>query len=606
MSTTAALDPPRSVLEAGREGTATLSVRNDSEIVEEYSFQVVGDPAEWARVDPPGVTVYPGQSATAVVAFKPPRSSAVPAGENPYGIHVLPAKRAENATVPEGVIEVLPFYETVAELSPQTARGKGAEQYRVSVANRGNAPVAVALAGKSASDELGLTLGESRRTVEPGTTWTSELRAEPAERLWRGTPTAYPFTVMVMPEEGPQIALAGTQYQEPVLPVWLPKALLALAVLAVLATAYLLWPRPQDPVQIPPLAGQEVSAAEAELRGAELVPRRVDVSDDEVARDRVVGTEPAAGTTVEKGSTVALRVSTGPGPTPSTSTQPTDGATSAGTTPPAGAVVPDGLVGRPEADVRQALESAGLVVGSTRSENSSSVPQDHVIATEPAGGSAVESGSEVQLIVSTGQVTVPQLEGLSVDQAIAALEADEVRLSHEVEPTTQAGVEPGQVVDQSVDAGQSAPQGSTITLTVAEAPIPGLPDEIPLSAPPNDVPVEWPTEQATGPFEVTSMVPVVTPGDEGTLTVELVDPTGGPSEVLIDEAQLTDLFPVADLVSEDSGATPGAEATGEAGSIPIRPVRMEVGEKLRITLTCDSPAAGTVCSESLVIDGEFE
>ncbi|TCI66513.1 PASTA domain-containing protein, partial [Exiguobacterium sp. IPCI3] len=125
------------------------------------------------------------------------------------------------------------------------------------------------------------------------------------------------------------MALAGTQYQEPVLPSWLPKALLALAALAVLATAYLLWPRPQDPVQIPPLAGQEVSAAEAELRGAELVPRRVDVSDDEVAEDHVVGTEPAAGTTVEKGSTVALRVSTGPGPTPSTNTQPTDGATSA-------------------------------------------------------------------------------------------------------------------------------------------------------------------------------------------------------------------------------------------------------------------------------------
>lgn len=242
MGTTATLEPLRSEVEAGREATVTLSLRNDSDIVEEYSIRVVGDCSDWARVEPPEVTVYPGQSATAVVTLKPPRSSDVPAGEHPYGVHVRPAKRPANAAVPEGVVELLPFYETVAEFSPQTARGKGAEQYRVSVTNRGNAPVAVALVGKSASDDLGLTLGESRQTVEPGTTWTSELRAEPTERLWRGTPTAYPFTVMVLPEEGPDVALAGTQYQEPVLPAWLFKALLALLVLAALlvgASVYL-------------------------------------------------------------------------------------------------------------------------------------------------------------------------------------------------------------------------------------------------------------------------------------------------------------------------------------------------------------------------------
>ncbi|MUN61969.1 hypothetical protein GMA12_02210, partial [Kocuria sediminis] len=232
MGTTATLEPSRSEIEVGTETTVILSLRNDSDIVEEYSIQVVGDPSDWARVDPPEVTVYPGQSTSAVVTLKPPRSSAVPAGEHPYAVHVQPAKRPENATVPEGLVELLPFYETVAELSPQTAKGKGAEQYSVSVTNRGNTPVAVALAGKSASDDLELTLGESRHTIEPGATWTSALRAEPTERLWRGTPTAYPFTVMVSPEEGPDVPLAGTQYQESILPAWGLKGLLGLLVLA--------------------------------------------------------------------------------------------------------------------------------------------------------------------------------------------------------------------------------------------------------------------------------------------------------------------------------------------------------------------------------------
>ena len=94
-------------------------------------------------------------------------------------------------------------------------------------------------------------------------------------------------------------------------------------------------------------------------------------------------------------------------------------------------------------------------------------------------------------MLSTGRVTVPQLVGLSRQEAVAALGADAVRLSSEVVTTPRAGVPAGQVVDQSVDAGQSAPQGSTITLTVAVAPEPEPAPE------PSPSPTPSPSPEAT-------------------------------------------------------------------------------------------------------------
>ena len=249
--------------------------------------------------------------------------------------------------------------------------------------------------------------------------------------------------------------------------------LLALAVLAVLGVVALQWVQDQRGgpalVAVPYVAGMDAAVAETALRNAELVPQREEVFDDEVPEGDAVGTDPTADTQVEEGSAVVLAVSRGP----------------------AEVEVPDDLAGRSEEDVRDALEAAGLEAGATRTANSPWVPQGMLVATDPAGGTTVPSGSEVQLVLSTGRVTVPQLVGLSRQEAVAALGADAVRLSSEVVTTPRAGVPAGQVVDQSVDAGQSAPQGSTITLTVAVAPEPEPAPE------PSPSPTPSPSPEAT-------------------------------------------------------------------------------------------------------------
>lgn len=60
MSTTAALESPGLTLEPGAAGSTRLTIRNDSEVVEEYSLRVVGLGESWAAVVPASVSLYPG------------------------------------------------------------------------------------------------------------------------------------------------------------------------------------------------------------------------------------------------------------------------------------------------------------------------------------------------------------------------------------------------------------------------------------------------------------------------------------------------------------------------------------------------------------------
>jgi serine/threonine-protein kinase len=66
------------------------------------------------------------------------------------------------------------------------------------------------------------------------------------------------------------------------------------------------------PVPVPDLRDQPYDAAAAALTDAGLTPARQDVFDNDVAEGRVIRTEPAAGTEVDRGSEVTVVVSRGP------------------------------------------------------------------------------------------------------------------------------------------------------------------------------------------------------------------------------------------------------------------------------------------------------
>ncbi|SCE06529.1 MULTISPECIES: COG1470 family protein [unclassified Streptomyces] len=257
---------PTVTVSPGGTATTTLTVRNDGDIVEAYTLEVVGDCAAWSTVEPARVSLYPGTSETVTLTFAPPRSHEVKAGETPLAVRVLPAEHPESVVVPEGTVTVEPFHELRTELEPRRRRGWLGARFRTAVQNKGNTPVDVAFTGKQAGEELRLGFTPAQRRLEPGESAEVRLKVRAAKLIWFGEPVTWPFEVEAAEVEAPVEAvkveaggrepvrpetaqpetvrpepIPGEFLQLPVLPKWL---LIVLAALLALLLAWFALVRP--------------------------------------------------------------------------------------------------------------------------------------------------------------------------------------------------------------------------------------------------------------------------------------------------------------------------------------------------------------------------
>ncbi|MDQ5861758.1 MAG: PASTA domain-containing protein, partial [Actinomycetota bacterium] len=191
------------------------------------------------------------------------------------------------------------------------------------------------------------------------------------------------------------------------------------------------------------------SAALQELYGANLRPQIKRAQHETVAKGTAIGTDPAAGTSLDPNSEVVLNISEGPSTVK----------------------VPENLPGRTEAAARDVLRQSGLVgAPSTTMVNSATVAAGLVITTSPAPGQLVAPGSTVEIVVSTGKVSMPELRGRTRAEAETALK--ELGLVPNVQEVENAQVEAGRVTDQSDPVNAAVEQGKTITIVVAKEPAP--------------------------------------------------------------------------------------------------------------------------------------
>ena len=210
---------------------------------------------------------------------------------------------------------------------------------------------------------------------------------------------------------------------------------------------------PQVPV--PAVVNVSRDDAENQLRNLGFVLEYRTAYSDNIKKGDVISVEPGVGSKVNKGSTVTVTVSSGPEKVK----------------------LPGNLQGQSEAYVRNALKDLGLVDGRVSTVESASVPAGMVVELSPEKGSTddkgvqtVEAGSTVNIVLSSGKVKVPSLVGLTKDQAIAALTAQDVLLNTNIE-TVQTNERPaGTVLSQSSAAGTLVAQNSTVTIRVAATP----------------------------------------------------------------------------------------------------------------------------------------
>jgi beta-lactam-binding protein with PASTA domain len=142
------------------------------------------------------------------------------------------------------------------------------------------------------------------------------------------------------------------------------------------------------PVIVPATQGRTQADTRTRISAAGLVPAAAirQENHNTVAKDLVVGTDPAAGEEWERGTEVILIVSLGPGQVP----------------------VPQ-VQGLTVAQATTRIENEGLrIEGSSRLAHSS-VPVNQAVGTQPPAGTKVPPGSAVTLLVSRGPMCSTQM-----------------------------------------------------------------------------------------------------------------------------------------------------------------------------------------------------
>ncbi|MER5981855.1 Stk1 family PASTA domain-containing Ser/Thr kinase [Streptomyces sp. NPDC001787] len=192
-------------------------------------------------------------------------------------------------------------------------------------------------------------------------------------------------------------------------------------------------------VEVPDAEGLSLGDARRELKKAGLVPGMVtrEFSED-VVRGDVIRTDPEAGTERHSDSAVALVVSKG---------SPVD--------------VPD-VTGLSVVDATAALDEEGLKAEVLPDRVNSPEVAGDIAHQTPGEGAEAAEGDTVQLTVSKGprMLDVPDVTGKDVDEARSTLED----AGFEVEVDRPFLSFSDTVASQSVDGGEQAAEGSTITI----------------------------------------------------------------------------------------------------------------------------------------------
>lgn len=200
---------------------------------------------------------------------------------------------------------------------------------------------------------------------------------------------------------------------------------------------------------VPDVGGAASADARHSLEAAGFVVAVTPVASDKPA-DTVVGQDPAAGTNANVGSTVTIKVSTGP----------------------AQVTVPK-VEGLPQADAVAKLQAAGFTTSVTAQEADRTA--GIVISTDPEGGTKAPKGSKVSVVVSKPlQVLVPDVTGLNQADARSQLVAMGFLVTV-IDVPAQVGCDPGSVCEQDPQARDKVDKGSEVKIFVGRLGAPILP-----------------------------------------------------------------------------------------------------------------------------------
>ena len=199
-------------------------------------------------------------------------------------------------------------------------------------------------------------------------------------------------------------------------------------------------------VTVPDLSKRTEDEAKAALKKLRLGVNVQTGTSDDVPEGQVYDQSPAAGTKVDVHTQVTINISSGKEK-----------------------FSLDDVTGMQYQQAQAQLENDGLVV-SLEFDYSDSVGSDMVISTSPEAGSQVVKGDTITITASKGKETkttiVPNLLGQNIDDAIQMIKDAGLTYNGKSSDYSDSYSE-NQVMNQSISAGKTVEEGTTISLTVS-------------------------------------------------------------------------------------------------------------------------------------------
>src|SRR3954469_23289857 len=178
-------------VEPGRREQVLAMVRNQSGIVDNYDLAVDGLPEDWYSIYPATVYLVPfGSGGTyeqeVEIHLHPPRGPEAEA--RVWELKVVADSKAMRtiAAAAPLALHIQPYVETTTTLRPQRKKGRRKASFDVTVSNRANAPVLVALDGEDPDGELRFGFNRPPQEIPAGTGVTSQMQVRPPKQIWIG------------------------------------------------------------------------------------------------------------------------------------------------------------------------------------------------------------------------------------------------------------------------------------------------------------------------------------------------------------------------------------------------------------------------------------
>jgi hypothetical protein len=183
------------VVSPGGEEVERLTIRNLGTATESYAVVPLGICAGWTLIDPPTLTLFPGEEQTLKVTLRPPRSPSVAAGDSVLALRIVPHGQPDDAATIEASLTVLSFAQRRLSVLQPVQRARRRATYDIVLENQGNAQASCRLVLADAAGHLIGRFDPPSIGVDPGQNATSQVRVTAKGLRWTGGTQTLPFTI---------------------------------------------------------------------------------------------------------------------------------------------------------------------------------------------------------------------------------------------------------------------------------------------------------------------------------------------------------------------------------------------------------------------------